>query len=113
MNNSEFDLYAIHKFCFGNEQRLAAARKAGCFDCLDIFPAHDIKAWVDDKPVRTALCPKCSTDSVLADDGAIPFSVELLRAMHDEYFGFDLANKEGKSYTSFAEALADYQRQKS
>lgn len=113
MNNSEFDLDAIHKFCFGNEQRLATARQAGCFYCLRIYSTDDIKAWVDDKPVRTALCPKCSTDSVLADDGAIPFSVDLLQAMHDAYFGFDLDGKESKSYTSFAEALADYQRQKS
>ena len=113
MNNSEFDLDAIHQRIFGNEQRLAVAKQAGCFDCLCIFPVHDIKAWVDDKPVRTALCPKCSTDAVLADDGAIPFSVELLQAMHDAYFGFDLDDKDGKSYTSFAEALADYQRQKS
>ena len=113
MNSSEFDLDAIHQQSFGNEQRLLAAKQAGCFDCLAIFPAHDIKSWVNDKPIRTALCPKCSTDSVLADDGAIPFSVELLQVMHDAYFSFDRLDKEGKSYTSFADALADHQRSKS
>jgi hypothetical protein len=112
MNNSEFDLDAIHQRSFGNERQLMSAKQAGCFDCLSIFPVVDIKAWVDDKPIRTALCPKCSTDSVLADDGAIPFSVELLQAMQDAYFSFDQDDKEGKSYTSFAAALADYQRQK-
>lgn len=113
MNNSEFDLDAIHQRSFGNEQQLMSTKQAGCFDCLSIFPVVDIKAWVDDKPTRTALCPICSTDSVLAYEGAIPFSQELLQTMHDAYFGFDQDDKEGKSYTSFAEALADYQRQKS
>jgi hypothetical protein len=54
MNSSEFDLDAIHQLSFGNEQRLVAAKQAGCFDCLAIFPAHDIKSWVNDKPIRTA-----------------------------------------------------------
>ena len=113
MNNSEFDLDAIHQRSFGNEQRLAVAKQAGCFDCLSVFPAIDVKEWIDDKPVRTALCPKCSTDAVLADDGAIPFSQELLQAMHDAYFSFDADAAGGKTYTTFAEAFADYQRQKS
>jgi hypothetical protein len=81
MNNSEFDLDAIYQRSFGNEQQLMSAKQAGCFDCLSIFPVVDIKAWVDDKPTRTALCPKCSTDSVLADDGAVPFSLKMLKAL--------------------------------
>jgi Zn finger protein HypA/HybF involved in hydrogenase expression len=83
MNNSEFNLDVIHQRSFGNEQQLKSAEHAGCFDCLSVFPVIDIKAWVDDKSIRTALCPKCSTDSVLADYGAVSFSLEMLKAEHD------------------------------
>ena len=110
MHNSEFDLGAIHQLSFGNEQQLMLAKQAGCFDCLNVFPVIDIKAWVDDKPIRTALCPKCSTDSVLADDGAVPFSCEMLKAVHNEYFSFNRDDVDGKTSASFAEALADYHR---
>lgn len=108
MSAPELDLYAIHKLCMGNEQRLQVAAQAGCFDCMSIFPAIDVTAWIDDKPVRSALCPKCSSDAVLADDGIIPFSTELLQGMHSEYFGIDPDNS--TTYNSFADALEAYQQ---
>lgn len=86
MSAPELDLEAIHDLCIGNEQRLQVATQAGCFDCMSIFPAVEVKAWLEDKPVRSALCPKCSSDAVLADGST--------------------------TYNSFADALEAYKQKK-
>jgi methionine synthase I (cobalamin-dependent) len=39
-------------------------------------------------------------------------SVELVKAVHDEYFSFNSDDIDGKTFASFAEALADYHPQK-
>lgn len=101
-----------HKFCFGNEPRLSLSNRAGCFDCMNIFPASDVKEWVDDKPFRTALCPHCFTDSVLADDSAISFSLELLQEMHIRYFSVESGTKDVKLHKTFVDMFNEYQRNK-
>ena len=48
------------------------ATQAGCYDCGSVFDTTAIKHWVDDKPQKTALCPVCGFDFVVANefDGA-------------------------------------------
>lgn len=60
------------KLCYGNESRLMNATQAGCYDCGSVFDTKAIKHWVDDKPQKTALCPVCGFDFVVANefDGA-------------------------------------------
>lgn len=86
MTNKPLDLAAIHKLSLYNEARLKASTQAGCFDrCLSIFPISQIKHWIDDEPQRTALCPNCGFDTVLADDGSFELTHELLKAMNARY----------------------------
>ena len=112
MKINQIDHAETHKFCFGNETRISLANRAGCFGCIIIFPASDVKEWVDDRPFRSALCPKCFTDSVLADDGAVPFSLELLQAMHEKYFSVESSTKELKLRKTFTDLFEEHQQNK-
>lgn len=86
MQEKSQDLARIHKLCFGNEERIKTSQLAGCFDvCLAIFPVNEINEWLDDRPQRTALCPRCGFDTVLADDGSFELSLDLLRGLNARY----------------------------
>jgi hypothetical protein len=50
-----------HRLSFKNKRRLPS--KCACFCCLRKFPLSAIREWTDDG--QTALCPKCTVDSVV------------------------------------------------
>lgn len=58
----------------------------GCFYCRKTFVASEIEDWIDND--QTAMCPRCSIDSVLADS-IEPRALDqtFLSAMHARYFG--------------------------
>lgn len=105
------DLDAIHQLSFGNEQLLGQSAQAGCFQCLNVFPAAEVSSWVPDKPVRTAVCPRCGIDSVLGDSMGMDISSHLLEALHNRYFSRD--GDQPVVFDSFAQLLDDYQQRKS
>ncbi len=72
-------LIEAHKLCKNNRDGLGI--KCGCFYCLGVYNSLDIKRWVDNG--RTALCPKCGIDAVLAYEKDEVF----LKQMHDRWFG--------------------------
>jgi hypothetical protein len=82
----ESDIKKIHKLCIGNEQSLLQASMAGCFCCLKIFDPCTIDDWIDDKPIRSACCPHCGIDAVLAGDESLDLTAKLLKAMKAHYF---------------------------
>jgi hypothetical protein len=82
----ESDIKKIHKLCIGNEQSLLQASMAGCFCCLKIFDPCTIDDWIDDKPIRSACCPHCGIDAVLAEDESLDLTAKLLKAMKAHYF---------------------------
>ena len=86
MKYAQHDLAKIHKLSFGNEQRLRLACAAGCFSCLKTYSTNTIDEWIDDKSIRTACCPHCGVDSVLADKQGIELNSALLKQMRDRYF---------------------------
>lgn len=60
MNIEEASKYSIY-----NMSELNKSKVAGCYYCLSIYPASSIVETCDQG--KTALCPKCGIDSVLAD----------------------------------------------
>lgn len=105
------DLDAIHQLCFGNEQLLGQSAQAGCFQCLNVFPADAVNSWIADKPNRTAVCPRCGIDSVLADSMGLDVSADLLEALHNRYFSRD--GDQPVVFDSFTQLFDDYQQRKS
>lgn len=47
-----------------NRAHMISGTVCGCFHCCAVFSADEIAEWIDDD--RTALCPRCGVDAVLA-----------------------------------------------
>jgi hypothetical protein len=76
---------SVHGDCGpGNshKKRVLASDRVGCFYCVTIFPASEIKEWTSDE---CALCPYCGIDSVLPDSPNL--TLEFLREMEKHWFG--------------------------
>lgn len=71
-------LTEAHELCKNNRDSLGI--KCGCFYCLNIYNSLDINKWIYNG--RTALCPKCGIDAVLAYEEDVDF----LMRMHDRWF---------------------------
>ena len=112
MKLSDAELQALHKLSFGNENLISNISRAGCFHCVDIFPTNTIEEWVEDEPTRTACCPNCHIDSVLAEDENVKLSYDLLEQMNSRYFCPEIESTENKYFNSFAELMAAYQKAK-
>lgn len=112
MNLTIEDLKRIHQLSIYNEDRLKSSHRAGCFSCKIILQINEIKDWVDNPPNRTALCPHCGIDSVLAEERDLELSGALLEAMHEYFFGEPTEEemKSAKYYNSYNELLDDQQR---
>jgi len=100
----ELMLTKAHKFCHDNKQLIEESETCGCFYCISIFPASDVKTWVGVKP--RALCPFCEIDSVLPDksmmlidsmDTSATWTLFLLHKMHERWFERSVSAKELKA----------------
>lgn len=80
---TEEQLIEAHKWSYGNIDKLDKEQKCGCFYCSRIFPSSEIKEYVDDLPVGTALCPYCSVDSILGENSGFPITKGFLDAMYE------------------------------
>lgn len=65
----------------------------GCFYCLAIFELDKIEKWIDDR--QTALCPRCSIDSVISSASGFPINREFLSKMHTYWFSASTKQKSG------------------
>ena len=105
-------LESIHRNCFANEIKLKSTQQAGCFDCLNIFSSSSITDWIDDHPHRSAVCPHCGTDAVLADDGTFELSKIMLETLNAHYIS-QADNPKGdkvKRFTSFQQLMTDHKK---
>ena len=96
---SETHLRIVMADACGNRGHFTDATRSGCFHCGAIFPASAIRYWVDvpedvreDAPPearlpRTAVCPYCDVDAVIADGEWTPVGPPLLAAAHARWFG--------------------------
>ena len=91
------ELLLAHKASFLNHDAIKTSSEAGCFFCRKVFPANEVKAWVTERcGGKTAKCPHCDTDSVLASSSGYPLTRQFLGAMYWHWFGrsLELCRKE-------------------
>jgi len=68
----------------GHRGEIEASRLAGCFHCLEVYPAGQVAHWIDGG--RTALCPRCGKDSVLGDRIGVAMKRPFLEKMQARWF---------------------------
>ena len=82
------ELKATYSHSIRNEESIRKSNLCGCFHCISILAAKDIKSSemvVEKDGFRTAICPICGIDSVLGDS-TVEITAELLEAMNEYYF---------------------------
>ena len=85
MDGEALDLVEAHRAARNNKADLAKSDKCGCFYCLSVYNPSEIVRWVDSG--RTAICPKCSIDSVLAPGSGWPADdADFLEQMYKRWF---------------------------
>jgi hypothetical protein len=86
LNRHRFDPPPIkaHEHCSLHRAELEASAICGCFYCGETFLPTAIGEWIDDN--QTALCPKCTIDSVIGSASGFPIKPEFLTRMHDHWF---------------------------
>lgn len=78
------DLEAAHKASSLHRTAIEASEVVGCFYCLKTYSPRKIEDWCDDD--QTALCARCSIDSVIGSASGWPLTPEFLREMHRHWF---------------------------
>jgi hypothetical protein len=82
------ELKATYSHSIRNEESILKSDICGCFHCISIFPAVDVKSAefiIEKDGSRTAICPICGIDSVLGD-ASVEISAEILEALNGLYF---------------------------
>jgi len=84
------DYETAHKHSFKNREEVLASEMCGCFSCLAVFPPSEITPWCDEVAGvgLTAICPKCSVDSVIGAASGLPINATFLGAMKRKWFDF-------------------------
>jgi len=86
----EPDVIAAHEHSSRHRAELKASDRCGCFYCLAIFAPTEIESWLEEGD-GTALCPRCSIDSVIGSASGYPVTRELLGRMHSHWFNEPLS----------------------
>jgi hypothetical protein len=84
--SNEF-LKNAHKKSIYHETKIINSKLCGCFYCKKNFEPEKILEWTDknSKKGKTAICPNCGIDSVLADE--FPIEDQLfLNQMNELWF---------------------------
>jgi hypothetical protein len=83
---TDVELKNLHnQSMFNRKKILPTGQACACFCCEERFDSSAIKEWTDRQ--RTALCPNCGIDSVLAETSEIKLTHELITAMNFRWFG--------------------------
>jgi hypothetical protein len=89
MTDKFIDLEIAHRFCSNNRKALQESTTCGCFYCLSIFNPIEIKDWIDpaDNTLgKTARCPCCGIDSIIASASGLPITSDFLEKMYQHWF---------------------------
>ncbi len=78
------DIVAAHNHSIEHREEIVASEVCGCFYCMSVFRPEEITEWTDDG--KTAICPRCSIDSVIGSKSGYPIAPEFLRSMHKHWF---------------------------
>ena len=82
------ELNVFYSLSIRNEESILKSDFCGCFHCISILAATDVKSsemMVEKDGFKTAICPICGIDSVLGD-ASVEISAELLEAMNSHFF---------------------------
>jgi hypothetical protein len=84
----ETDYTSAHEHCIRHRAELLRSDLCGCFYCCQIFRPQEIQRWIDEEEGigQTALCPKCSIDSVIGSASGFPITMDFLNAMNQRWF---------------------------
>ena len=88
------DYIEAHKHCRNHRQEVLSSKVCGCFYCQEMFHPDEIIDWVDppkgetvtNENGETALCPKCTIDSVIGDASGYMITYLLLENMNRLWF---------------------------
>jgi hypothetical protein len=79
------DVVAAHRHSSRHRHELEASERCGCFYCLAVFVPQEIGSWLNEGD-GTALCPRCSIESVIGSASGLPITREFLGEMHRHWF---------------------------
>lgn len=95
-----YDLEAAHNFSSDNKAQLESEQKCGCFYCRKIFSSSDIKNWINEGTIGTALCPYCGIDAVIGENSGYVITDDFLHKMHLHWFESGVGNQLSTSFGS-------------
>jgi hypothetical protein len=78
------DVVLAHKSSSLHRAEVESSEVCGCFYCRAVFGPSEIEKWIDRG--RTAVCPRCGTDSVIGSGSGWPVTAEFLQAMNNRWF---------------------------
>lgn len=81
---SKLDPIEAHQNSIYHYDEIQTQAQCGCFYCLEIFNSQDIEEWIDDG--KTAICPHCGIDTVIAETSDRPLTTEFLQDMNKAWF---------------------------
>lgn len=85
-DETERAMLRAHAESFANRKSIEASNEAACFYCESRFPAADVAQWVRDEAGDTAMCPRCTIDSVIGDASGVRLTPAFLRDMKARWF---------------------------
>ena len=73
---------------FYNRNSLASSQMAGCFYCLNTFPASEVVDWLDEQYEQqaSAICPRCQAGAVIGDASGFPIEADFLGRMQGRWY---------------------------
>lgn len=81
------ELEHAHGCCHGKHDAVLASATCGCCYCGAIFAPAEVREWITEgSGAKTALCPQCGIDAVLASDTGFPITAAFLARMHAAWF---------------------------
>lgn len=86
---NDFTMDDEHIFCSHNKSWVQQSAFVGCLYCMKIFPADEIKDWVENfddiDQKECAICPYCSVDSIIPD-WKVDLSKVSWKELHTKWF---------------------------
>jgi len=70
-------------YAFKNREAVLQSQVCGCYNCLEVIQVEDIDLWTDDD--ETALCPKCTMDTLLPESLGCPLDTTSLMEIRDHW----------------------------
>ena len=84
------NVIAAHRHSSRHRLELESSDRCGCFYCLAVFGPQEIESWLNEGD-GTALCPRCSIDSVIGSASGLPITRAFLSEMRRHWFNEPLA----------------------